>query len=243
MVQVGFKSDRGLKRSNNEDACFVVPKDNVYIIADGVGGNNAGEIASRTAVSRVAEYVREHDISKAKDDESLRDYFMDCLTEVNTLIYNMDADRDKKSGRATTIVVAYITGDTAYFINVGDSRAYVCRDGRISQITEDHTYVNTLLKNGTITADEVRKHPKRNMITRALGGDAIVEPDFYRMDVKKNDVILLCTDGLHSELTDDEICEITDAGDSMSDTCAKLVVRANQKGGRDNITVICLKLS
>jgi protein phosphatase len=81
------------------------------------------------------------------------------------------------------------------------------------------------------------------MITRALGGDAIVEPDFYRMDVKKNDVILLCTDGLHSELTDDEICEIVDAGDSMSDTCANLVVRANQKGGRDNVTVICLKLS
>ncbi len=242
MIKVGFKSDKGLKRSNNEDACFVMPEERVFIVADGVGGNNAGEVASRTAVSKVAEYVKNHDMTNVVDEEDVRNYFLDCLTEVNQIIYDMDSDRENLQGRATTLVIAYIQDNIAYFVNIGDSRAYVLRNEKLSQITEDHTYVNTLIKQGTITKEEARIHPRRNMITRALGGESEIEPDFYKVEIKENDIVLLCSDGLYGELEDEKICKILVSNENMSDACWKLITKANRSGGRDNITVICVKV-
>lgn len=242
MVQIGFKNDKGIRRTNNEDACFIVPSDDVYIVADGVGGNNAGEIASRTAVSIIAEYVKEHPISEVKDENELSSYFMKCLEKANTEIYALARKFDSNKGMATTIVVAYLKDDRAYIVNVGDSRAYLIRDGRMNQVTEDHTYVNELVKNGIITEEEGERHPKRNIITRALGGDALVEPDIFRIGIKKDDVLLLCTDGLYNEVSEDKIVSIISEADSMTDACRLLVNAANRSGGRDNITVICLKI-
>lgn len=242
MIQVGFKSDKGIKRKNNEDAYFVMPAENVYIIADGVGGNNAGEIASRTAVSVAAEYIRENPIRNIKREDELREYFMKCLSKANTEIYTLARKYEENRGMATTMVIAYVAGKLGYIVNVGDSRAYVVRQGQMKSVTEDHTYVNELLKSGVITEEEAERHPKKNMITRAIGGDAVIEPDFFRVDFESGDILLLCTDGLYSEVPDDTTANILTEAESMRDAAGMLVHEANRLGGRDNITVICLKI-
>lgn len=242
MIQVGFKSDKGIKRKNNEDAYFVMPAEDVYIIADGVGGNNAGEIASRTAVSVTAEYIRENPIRNITREDELREYFMKCLSKANTEIYTLARKYEENRGMATTMVIAYVVGKLGYIVNVGDSRAYVVRQGQMKSVTEDHTYVNELLKSGVITEEEAERHPKKNMITRAIGGDAVIEPDFFRVDFENDDILLLCTDGLYSEVPDDTTANILTEAESMRDAAGMLVHEANRLGGRDNITVICLKI-
>ena len=242
MIQVGFKSDKGLRRTNNEDAYFVVPSDNIYMVADGVGGNNAGEIASRTAVSVIAEYIRENPVTDKKTEAELKEYFMQCLVKANTEIYGMARRHQENRGMATTIILVYVAGKQAYVVNVGDSRMYVCRNGLMSCITEDHTYVTELLKQGLITAQQAKNHPQRNMITRAIGGDATVQPDFFRVELEEGDVLMLCTDGLYDEVEESKMAGIIGESESMSDACRCLVNAANRSGGRDNITVVCLKI-
>ncbi len=143
---------------------------------------------------------------------------------------------------ATTLVLAYINRRRAYVVNIGDSRAYLMRDNQLTQITEDHTYVNTLLKTGAITEEDAKSHEKKHIITRALGGDSAVEPDIFEVKLIKDDILLLCTDGLHGEVADDNICEILSSGNPMSEICNMLITKANRSGGNDNITVVCVKI-
>lgn len=242
MVHVGFKSDRGLKRKNNEDACFVIPEDKIYIVADGVGGGNSGEVASRLVVSHIAERVKKIPIKMAKGSEDIRKYLAESIQEANSFICKMAAEDEANNGMATTLVLAYINRRKLYVLNVGDSRAYLFRDGELSQITEDHTYVNTLMKSGAISEEDARIHPQKNIITRALGGDLLVEPDTFEVKVMKDDILLLCTDGLHGEVEDSKIAEILNTGLPMSDLCNQLITKANRCGGNDNITVVCVKI-
>jgi len=242
MVEVGFKSDKGLKRKNNEDAFFVVPESNVFMVADGVGGNNSGEIASRTAISKTAEYIRNNAISEDFSETEVNYYFRKCIERVNSNIYEMSKRSPENTGMATTLTIAYLTGGNAHVANVGDSRAYLYRKRVLTQITEDHTYVNALIKEGAITKEEAQFHAKKNVITRAVGGEALILPDFFRVETAPGDVIVLCTDGLHGEIGDDNISRLISAGGSMTEVCSNMVSKANQCGGRDNITVICIKL-
>lgn len=242
MAQIGFKSNAGIIRDNNEDACFVIPGHNVYVVADGVGGNNAGEIASRTAVRGVAEYVTSDPLPEDSSEEEIREYFIRCLNLINDEIYQMGRKYRENKGMATTVVIACIREDTAYVINVGDSRAYRFRDGQLLQITEDHTYVNELLKNGVITAEEAENHARRNVITRAVGAEPLVKADFFQIKLEKNDILMLCSDGLYGEVEEQKLAEILDKKNTMSGTCTRLVEEALRCGGRDNITVICLKI-
>ncbi|MDF3003002.1 MAG: Stp1/IreP family PP2C-type Ser/Thr phosphatase [Bacillota bacterium] len=242
MTQVGFKTDKGRKRGRNEDSLFVMPKEEIYIVADGVGGQNSGELASTMAVKGIAEYIKSRPLKGAENEDELRSYFLDCMRLVNDLIYQASKQSPENAGMATTAVLLYLNKRTAYFINIGDSRAYIYREGQISQVTEDHTYVNELVKGGSITRAEAENHPQKNMITRALGGDDKVLPDFYRLDTIKGDIIILCTDGLYGEVTVEEICSMAAVTSSMSTLSRKLVERANENGGHDNITVICLKI-
>jgi len=241
MIEIGFKSDKGIRRKNNEDAFFVIPEQNVYLVADGVGGNNAGEIASRTTADNIAEYVRNNPIHESYMEAELKDYFLICLNHVNKKIYELSQKHLENIGMATTIAIVYVAGNNAYVVNVGDSRVYLHRKGSLTQITEDHTYVNALIKRGAITKEQARFHEKRNVITRAIGGEKAIKPDFFRVEVRQNDIILLCTDGLCGEVDDEMICRILSRGESMSQTSTNLVGKANQCGGHDNITVICLK--
>lgn len=242
MTQVGFKTDRGRKRDRNEDSLFVMPKEDIYIVADGVGGQNSGELASSMAVKTIAEYIKANPLHGMTEEEKLKEYFLNCMINANQIIYQTARLAVENAGMATTVVLLYLSQGNAYIVNLGDSRAYICRDGQISQITEDHTYVNELVKGGSITKEQAEFHPQKNMITRALGGDERVLPDFYRLEIVKNDIIILCTDGLYGELSAEEICGMAAASNSMSTLSRNLVQRANRNGGNDNITVICLKI-
>ena len=242
MIEVGFKSDKGLKRKNNEDAFFVIPGENIFMVADGVGGNNAGEIASRSTISKIVEYIRNNPIAGSMNETEIEDYFTLCVERVNKSIFDLSKLQPENNGMATTVTIAYITEKSVYVTNVGDSRAYYYRKGVLTQITEDHTYVNELLKEGLITEEEALFHEKKNVITKAIGGEALVTPDFFCVPAEHEDVIVLCTDGLHGEIGDDNISAIIETGNGMPEICSNLVNKANQCGGHDNITVICLKI-
>ena len=242
MAQLGFKSSTGAVREKNEDACFVIPSHNVYVVADGVGGNNAGEIASRTAVQGVAEYVTEVPIDGCETDEEICSYFLDCIADINQEVYRLGHEHRENRGMATTLVLAYLRGDKAYIMNVGDSRAYLLRDNELQQITEDHTYVNELVRSGVITKEEAETHSQRNVITRAIGAEPFVKTDFYRTPVEVGDILMLCSDGLYGEVEEDTLIEILNENESMSQICNLLVEEAIECGGRDNITVVCLKV-
>lgn len=242
-MQVGFKSDKGLKRSNNEDACFVLLPDKVYVVADGVGGGNAGEIASRTAVSEIANYVVEHPIGNMTNKYAIVNYLQNCLDEANSKIFKMANTYEENTGMATTAVIVYAAFGKVFITNVGDSRVYLYRGGQLIQLTEDHTYVNTLVKAGIISKEEAKVDERKNVITKALGADATVEPDFFQVEIMKDDIFIICTDGLYDEVENPEIVQVLSKNQSMSDVCTELINRANSNGGRDNITIISLKVT
>ncbi len=242
MTQLGFKSNTGAVREKNEDACFVIPSHNVYIVADGVGGNNAGEVASRTVVQGIAEYVRTVPLDTCETDEAICSYFIDCLATVNDEVYRLGQNHREHRGMATTVVTAYIKGEKAYIMNVGDSRAYLFRDGELEQLTEDHTYVNELLKSGAITCEEAETHSQKHYITRAIGADIFVKSDFYRIPIQEGDILMLCSDGLYGEVEEQKLIEILSKDETMPDICTMLVDAAIEGGGRDNITVVLVKV-
>lgn len=242
-MQVGFKSDKGLKRSNNEDACFVLLPDKVYVVADGVGGGNAGEIASRTAVSEIANYVVEHPIGNMTNKYAIVNYLQSCLDEANSKIFRMANTYEENTGMATTAVIVYAAFGKVFITNVGDSRVYLYREGQLVQLTEDHTYVNTLVKAGILSKEEAEVDERKNVITKALGAEPTVEPDFFQLEIMKDDIFIICTDGLYDEVENPEIVQVLSKNQSMSDVCTELINRANTNGGRDNITIISLKVT
>lgn len=243
MVFVGFQSDKGKSRTNNEDACFVLPKENVYIIADGVGGNNAGEVASKTAVTKVAEYIKANPIEESWDGDRLKKYLNACVNDVNDSILAVAEQFPENSGMATTLIICYVGDSKAYFVNIGDSRAYIFRKDELFQLTEDHTYVNTLIKMGAITQEEAKSHRGGHVITKAMGAEKNVEADYYQTDILEGDVVILCTDGLYGEISEEEMCRMIHGEKDMSILAKSLVAAANKAGGSDNITVVCLKLT
>ena len=242
-MQVGFKSDKGMRRSNNEDACFVLLPDKVYVVADGVGGGNAGEVASRIAVSEIANYIMKHPIAGIHDKYEIVDYLQKCLDEANRKIFVMANTYEENSGMATTVIIVYAYDGKIFITNVGDSRVYLLRSGHLMQLTEDHTYVNTLVKAGLLSREEAELDTRKNVITKALGAENIVEPDFFQVEAMEDDIYIICTDGLYDEVGDAEIIEVLSSGASMTDVSAELINRANSNGGHDNITVISLKVT
>ena len=244
-MQVGFKSDKGLRRTNNEDACFVMLPNKVYVVADGVGGSNAGEIASRTAVNEIAKYINAHPMSDTDTTNKYEivSYLQGCLDAANDEIFRLSHKYAENSGMATTVVIVCALDNKAYITNVGDSRAYLYRQGNLVQLTEDHTYVNTLVKAGILSKEQAEQDERKNMITKALGAESTVEPDFFQVEIMKDDVFIICTDGLYDEVENGEMIEVLTENESMSDVCSELINRANTNGGRDNITVISLKVT
>lgn len=242
MISVGFKTDRGIHRDGNEDALFVLPKEQLYIVADGVGGHNSGELASRTVVGYIAQYVALHPLHDVRGKQALRRYFEKCLAGANELLFKKAQREGENEGMATTAVLCYLRDETAYVVNVGDSRAYLIRENAIRQITEDHTCVQALIKSGLLTEEQAATHPDRNVITRAIGGEPEVVPDFFRFETAPGDIVLLCTDGLYGEVDPGRILELTSSVRTMHRLASELVEEANQSGGKDNISVICIKI-
>ncbi len=242
-MEVGFKSDKGLKRSNNEDACFVLLADKVYLVADGVGGGNAGEIASRTAVKEIANYIEGHPLAEATNKYAVVNYLQACLDKTNEEIFEKARRYEENKGMATTAAIVYAKGGKAYIANVGDSRVYLYRNGELVQLTEDHTYVNTLLNAGIISEEQAAVDDRKNVITKALGAEDTVEPDFFQLEIVKDDILILCTDGLYDEVDEGSMKKILEKDISMSDVCAEMVDAANKNGGHDNITIISIKVT
>ena len=242
MFEFGFKSDTGRKREINQDSFFVMPGAGIFLVADGVGGHCSGEVASRTAMTDMAAFIRENPVPAEDGDEALMNYFLSLISSVNDHVHQL-AQGTEPRGMATTLLMLYIRNDTAYVINIGDSRAYLIRDEHIVKITEDHTFVNDLVKKGIITEVQARNHPDRNMITRAIGADETVKPDFYMFQIYSGDIILMCTDGLYNEVSEEDMCRTLLECGNMRDACAKLVDDANRNAGNDNITVISVRFS
>ena len=244
--QFGFRTDTGRKREGNEDALLLLPAFGIFAVADGVGGLNSGEVASRKAMAGIEDFIEANPLSGADNLERkyrenwLRSYFQRCLQKINAEIMKEASSDPAMNRMATTLVLCYLDMDSIYVVNMGDSRAYMMRDGVLTQLTEDHTYVNKLVNDGTLTRNEARLHPQKNIITRALGSAKNTEPDFYRFDLHEGDRVLLCTDGLHGELTDDEIADVVKRKDDLNSICRMLVDAANRNGGHDNITVLCV---
>ena len=241
MIQIGCKSDTGRIREVNEDAFAAILDARIYMVADGVGGNNAGEVASRTAIRTVVEQVEKAPLLPSEDELSVRRYFSHCLDLANANVKAVGDSYPENSGLATTLVLCYVEDQTAYFVNVGDSRGYLYRDGTLTRITEDHSYVNTLVRMGVLTEEEARNHKRGNVITRAVGAEDTVTGDLFPVDLEEGDVLLLCTDGLHGEVLPKEMEEIMGQHEDMQELCDALVDAANRNGGRDNITCVTLK--
>ncbi|MDR0817242.1 MAG: Stp1/IreP family PP2C-type Ser/Thr phosphatase [Clostridiales Family XIII bacterium] len=247
-MEIGFKTDIGRVRTINEDALLVLPKYGLFAVADGVGGRSSGEIASRKTVYNIETFFGRNPVSEADELEPeqrhtwFRAYFQRCLQSINNDIRSAALRDPALEGMATTAVVAYIKGQTLYITNIGDSRAYLIRDGGIMQLTEDHTFVNNLVSAGTISQEEAREHPQKSMITRALGASVGADPDFYHYELLKGDRILLSTDGLHGEVADDEILTAAKDSKNLNRICRQLVKMANDRGGRDNVTVVLIEV-
>ena len=241
MLKFGFKSDRGRVRETNQDSYFVMPEEGIFMVADGVGGHAGGELASRTAITDIAAFIRENPIPARSEADLIRQYAENLALMVNEHVYAM-ADASASGGMATTLILMYLSDTHAHVLNVGDSRVYLIRDGAVKQITEDHTFVNDLVRKGIITEDEAKYHPDRNMITKAIGADRTVDPDFYSFPILPEDVILLCTDGLYNDLTSEMILAQVLREPDMRQLCSNLVDAANEQGGGDNITVVSVKI-
>lgn len=240
MIRVGFKTDRGQVRKENQDACFVLHSQNVFLLADGVGGGNSGSLASKLAVSHMAQRIKDRPVSEYVGQAAIKEYMEDLMETANATIIQEAMDKPENMGMATTLTACAVVGKMAYFIHIGDSRAYLIRGGEMIQITEDHSYVNDLLKRGLITPEEAEQSTERHKITRALGADRTVEPDFYSRELEDNDLILLCSDGLYGEVDKEEIIDICLEEEDMTSMANSLVERANYYGGYDNISVICI---
>ncbi|MDF2587440.1 MAG: protein serine/threonine phosphatase [Anaerocolumna sp.] len=234
-------TDIGEKRKINQDFVFceqdtIGGLPNLFIVADGMGGHNAGDYASRFCVEVFTEKIREN---KPKSPIGM---ISDALLETNDLLLDEAKENSGLQGMGTTFVVATIIDSILYVANVGDSRLYVIGD-EMKQITEDHSLVQEMVKTGEIEKEEVRFHPNKNIITRALGASKTVVPDYFEVTLNKDDTVLMCSDGLSNMLEDKEIFGIIKEHQDDLETAAKtLVKKANENGGKDNISIVLVNL-
>ncbi|MGH9869304.1 MAG: Stp1/IreP family PP2C-type Ser/Thr phosphatase [Candidatus Polarisedimenticolia bacterium] len=245
-------TDVGRKRDANEDCFAVVPEDRLFVVADGMGGHAAGEVASRLAVSAIADFIAstrrdaeitwpyEYDLSIPMEGNRLKT----AIRLANQKILDTISQKKDLEGMGTTLVGAMINSEgRAYVGHVGDSRAYLIRDDSIRQITSDHSWVNEQVKLGFLSRGDANRHPFRNVVTRALGSREDVAVDVAEQTLQRGDFLLLCSDGLNTMMDDDSIKEIVlGHGGDVDEAARILVARANENGGEDNITVILIRV-
>lgn len=243
------RTDPGKKRKNNEDALFINDEMLLYAVADGIGGHQGGEIASRITVDTLAEVMPS--LLRGDDVTPPFSLSLDVEPRVSALRYAINLSNKKilqassvnpsLTGMGTTITALLLWKDKAFIAHVGDSRAYLLRDGTLSQITHDHSLVAEQVRSGKITAEQARASSHRHIITRAVGIDREVEIDHVTLELKRNDLFLLCTDGLTEMVDDKDLLPIV-AGNSLPEMPSALVQRANEGGGVDNITAVIVKI-
>ena len=230
--EFAFSSDTGRARTANEDSFYAQAP--LFAVADGMGGAQAGEVASKIAAESFAPAVRKGEPPEA--------YLRGIAEAANERIHSLAKHDSTRSGMGTTLTAALVEGDDVSFAHVGDSRAYVWRDGALRLLTSDHSLVEELRRQGRISDEQAEDHPQRSIITRALGPEASVEVDTLSFSARPDDVFLLCSDGLTTMLKDDAIAAVLREATDLDDAAVRLVAAANEAGGRDNITVVAFRV-
>lgn len=238
---VSGKTDIGRRREINQDNIFISTEavgnlPNLFIVADGMGGHKAGDYASRYAVETIVSSI------KSGISQDVQSLITKAILDANSNIVVKSATIDDYNGMGTTLVLTTIIDNKLITANIGDSRLYVIRGKKLEQITEDHSLVAEMLRQGQITADEAKEHPDRNIITRAVGTSDYVIADFFEYELDEETYIMLCSDGLSNMLDEKEIVSIITNDDNLDVKTDNLIDRANANGGNDNISVILIKV-
>ena len=234
-------TDIGRRRKLNQDTVYSCEHplgnlNNLFIVADGMGGHKAGDYASAYTVKAI-----EREVEVCEDRSPIK-ILREAITVANMEIYEKASTEADFAGMGTTVVAATISDDTLYVANVGDSRLYLI-DKAITQVTKDHSLVAELVRKGSLDATQAKAHPDKNIITRAIGAASSVDIDFFEVELSPGDIILMCTDGLTNMVDDDEILRIVRTGVDVADIAENLVKMANHNGGKDNIGVVIIESS
>jgi protein serine/threonine phosphatase len=234
-------SDIGKVRDMNQDSYYISDKDDkikLYIVADGMGGYKGGEIASKLAIESSKNYIINNFDQIKKERDQIIELIKNAIEYANMVVYEKSKEVPELVGMGTTVDVCLIYSNRIYIGHIGDSRVYRLRKDFFRKLTVDDSYVEQLVKEGNITKEEAYNHPKKNMLTKALGCTAFVEPTVLVKGFMKGDILLMCTDGLTNMLKEDKICEIIKQNSEQASK--ELVKKANEQGGYDNITAVII---
>jgi len=252
MLEAYGQTDVGRRRKLNEDNILVDTETHLYSVCDGMGGHNAGEVASKMAIETLQSFIQKShrekeitwpyglDVNLSFDGNRLKT----ALKLANKKVYKAADNREEYTGMGTTAVATLVSGAVLTVGSAGDSRCYQLRDGKLTQITKDDSWVSAAWAEGILNADEIERHPLKNVITKAVGAKDSIEIDVTEHPLKTGDVILLCSDGLHGMINDEEIQRLlTSNAASLQEAAAKLIDAANEAGGKDNVSVVLLRYS
>ena len=234
-------TDKGKVRENNEDHFHM--QDDLFIAADGMGGHKAGEVASQLSVKIFLKSFNDHAGKKPiLDNKSIKKRLLNSARSANNEVFKQSIANTKYYGMGTTFTACFLNSDTAHIVHIGDSRAYLCRNNTLELLTSDHNFVGEMFRRGEITYEETFDHPQRNYSTNVLGVADNIIPDYISLKMLDRDILLLCTDGLNSMLRDEQIFRLLKKFPEPKVAVGRLIEYANKKGGKDNITVIIIKL-
>ncbi len=242
MIKAYAKSDLGKVREMNQDYYYIsnsLDEVQLYLLADGMGGYNGGEIASKLAVQTAKNYIENNFKEIEKDRDSIIQLLGSSMEYANMVVYEKSKENAELQGMGTTLEICLIYNNKVYIGHVGDSRIYRIRKGFIRKLTQDHSYVQKLVADGTITKEEAAHHPQKNMLMKALGCNAFVEPDVMVKGFLKDDILIMCSDGLTNMVDQETIYKL--ASKNIEQAPKDLVELANNNGGYDNITVVVIK--
>jgi protein phosphatase len=250
MIEAYGRTDVGRRRKVNEDSYLVSPETSLYAVCDGMGGHNAGEVASRMAIETISAFITRSAVEKEITwpwglDANLSfdaNRLKTAIRLANARVFQAADNREELTGMGTTVVTALVSGDNMTVGSAGDSRCYLVRGGELKQLTRDDSWVSAALGEGILNSDDVERHPLRNVITKAVGARDAIDLDVLEHSLQPGDLVMLCSDGLHGMVSDQEIAKILKSSpDSLEETSARLVDAANEAGGRDNVTVVLLR--
>jgi len=252
MIEAFGRTDMGRRRKLNEDSFLVDPGSNLFAVCDGMGGHNAGEVASRMAIETLASFIEKSahereitwpwglDAALSFDGNRLKT----AIRLANSRVFQAADNREEYMGMGTTVVAAIVAGNLMTLGSAGDSRCYLLREGHLAQLTRDDSWVSAALGEGILNSDDAERHPLRNVITKAVGARDSIDLDVGEHALQPGDLAMLCSDGLHSMLADDEITRLlVPLPDKLEEAATRLVEAANEAGGKDNVTVVLLRYS
>lgn len=241
-LQAAVLTDQGRVRARNEDAKFKDCRNGLFIVADGMGGRNCGDVAAQETVRVLPGIIKRWicfvSDERADDDPAIGEILRNSVQELSGHIRSMSLDSADRAGMGTTLVVALVTGHHVHVAHMGDSRAYLFRNSVLQQLTLDHSLVGLLVKNGDITSQEAEDHPARGRLTRFVGMEAGVGPDVRTVEVQPGDRLLLCTDGLWGMVPEERMVAIMSRSENPGETCRSLLSVGNAAGGSDNLTAL-----